>query len=74
MLNTVSRCTLQLKETLSPWVTEQQTCLTVIVSPLCIGQAVPGTGIFPDTAQEIRAVLCMEQQQAHMVEINGTMY
>jgi len=32
-------------------------------SPLRIGQGVPATGSFSATAQEIKAVVCMEQQQ-----------
>lgn len=29
-----------------------------------------GTGSFSDRAPEIRAIVCMEQQQAYMMEIN----
>lgn len=39
-----------------------------VVSPLHVGQAVPGTGGFSDTAQEVRAGVCMEQQQVYMME------
>lgn len=34
----------------------------------------PGTGSFSDRAPEIRAIVCMGQQQAYMMEINSTMY
>lgn len=30
--------------------------------------------VFSDRAPEIRAIVCMEQQQACMMEINSTMY